>query len=260
MNRERPIGFVRALATGGLGAVVLITACAEKHVAVWTPSPQVAWKDITAESIQSLDNEYRILVPEPTKGLFPSSIAVMRVSARPTGTHTTAGRLFLLRDPPNEFLQWNSAFDDQMAVSEVFPLAQRDLAGADATPEHLMAVNRALHAGIGLVYSFNARSENESEMIGLLYSTAEGTPIAAFHAQASSIVVPEEEHDERSVDLWKTDSDPLVRAKFQQIVYDCLRHLIMHDVPAEVASPDGWTPVGPIMPVEWPPRFHRSGG
>ena len=243
-----------------LGLVAPLCGCAEKQVEVWTPQPKIHWEDIASQPTPRLHNEYRILVPQPTQGLFPAAIAVTRVALRDdTDADASSPKRYLLRDPRNEFLQWNSAFDDQMAVREVFPLAQRNLAGGDAEPELILAAKRALSARISLVYAVNELSETESEMIGVLYDAGSAQLVAAFQAQAASAPPPEEERDEEPADLWESDSKALVREKFERLVYSCIRDLILHDEPAPIEVPRGWTPVGPIQPVEWPPRLFRTG-
>lgn len=233
--------------------------CAEKHIYVWTPKPGVHWEDIAGQPVPPLRNEYRILIPQPTKGLFPAAIGVTRVAVEHADDEPLRRGRHLVRDPRNELLRWNSAFDDQMAISEVFPVAQRNLAGGEAEPELILAAKRALNARLSLVYAMNEPSEIESEMIGALYDTESAKLVAAFHAQAVSVLPPEEERDKEPVDLWESDSKALVRAKFEHLVYACIRDLILHDEPAPIEAPSGWVPVGPIQPVEWPPRLLRSG-
>ena len=244
----------RFLISVGSAALVfcLTVGCAAKTVEFWTPSPQVCWEDLSTRPVEPVHDGYRIIKAEPTRGLFPASIGVTRVALQTNGEKTAARPKHLLRDPRNEFLRWNSAFDDQMAVSEVFPIDQRDLGGAAAEPEQIVAAWRGLHARIGFVYAVNQLSETGAEMIGALYDVASAEPIATVHAQAFSIIRPEEDHG--PADLWETDSRALVRAEFARHVYECLRELISRDVPALVESPEGWTPPGPIRPVEWPPR------
>ncbi len=249
----------RFLLSVGSAALVfgLTSGCAAKTTEFWTPSPQVRWDDLCTRPIEPVSNGYRILKSEPTRGLFPASIGVTRVALKMNGEKTAARPKHLLRDPRNEFLRWNSAFDDQMAISEVFPIDQRDLGGAAAEPEQIVAAWRGLHARVGVVYAVNELSETGTEMIGALYDVAAAEPIAAMHAQAFSVIPPEE--DDEPADLWETDSRALVRVEFERHVYECLRELISRDVPASLESPDGWTPPGPIRPVEWPPRRFQAG-
>ena len=247
-NRWRLVGvgtcaFTLALASG----------CCTQDVAMWTPPPQVHWSDLATELVVHVRDDYRILKAEPTQGLFPGSMAVTRVAVHPDAKDPERRRKHLLRDPQNEFLRWNAAFDDQMAISEVFPIDQRDLAGASADPKQVLAAFHALHARIGLVYAVNELSEADTEMIGVLYDVNAAEPIASVHAQAAS--APALEEDEEPIDPWTTDSRALVRAAFQDHVYRCIRALISEDRPAAVESPTGWIPAGPVRPVEWPPRF-----
>jgi hypothetical protein len=224
---------------------------------VWVPSARVQWADISTETFPPVSNSYKILSTEPTRGLFPASIGVSRVAAIQPDREGMPWYLQLIRDPRNEFLMWNSTFDDQMAISEVFPIAQRDLGGANVDARQIIAANRALGADIAMVYAVNMLSEQETEMFGTLYDAGAATPIAAFHAQAVSVMPPDDEEAES--DQWVTDSKALARAKFEGLVYACVRDLIARDQPPVVEAPTGWTPAGPIMPVEWPPRQFRTG-
>lgn len=241
------------------GLIVLQTTggCAPKKEEVWTPPPHVGWTNIGTQPLGEPHESYRILVDAPTKGLFPAEIGVTRVGPSTQDDHRVPGDWMLLRDPRNELLRWNSAFDDQMAVSAVFPIAQRDLGGAPTTPEQILAANHALDARIALIYAMNQLTETESEMIGALYDAESGQPLASFHASAVSLPPPEDQADDEPADPWKTDSKALVRAKFERIVYACIRELIARDLPAEIQSRDGWVPEGPIEPVQWPPRLFR---
>ncbi len=244
-----------ALAVGAL-----THGCAEKHVDAWTPKPLVQWADISARGVAIPTNSYEITTPKPTHGLFPAAMSVSRIAITDGDEENPMPRPRLLRDPRNEVLQWNSAFDDQMAISEVFPIAQCDLGGSDAYPEQVLAAMHALNAQIGLVYGMNELSESETEMIGVLFETSSGKPVASFHAQAVSKHPSKEERDRDPEDLWECDSKALVRERFERIVHTCVRKLIANDLPADVETPEGWIPAGPIRPVRWPPNPYVRRG
>ncbi|MDO8631831.1 MAG: hypothetical protein Q7R41_15195 [Phycisphaerales bacterium] len=231
----------------------------KKPEIVWTARPAVDWSRIASEPVPELHNEYRILEPQPTVGLFPANLAVTRVAVEEAEGDESKREPTLFADPRNEFLQWNRAFDDQMALSEVFPINHRDLGGGEAEPAQILAAFRALDARLGLIYAVNELSPTESEIIGALYDSSASQQVAAFHAHAVSIQPSEEvkDKDKKKPDLWETDSHALVRAKFEKLVYAALRNLIIHDQPSRTEPPAGWTPAGPIRPVEWPPR-HRQ--
>lgn len=236
-------------------------ASSKKEEVVWTPKPRVEWNAIAAAPTPTINDGYKILTSGRTKGLFPANIAVTRVSLEPAADTPETTEPYLFADPRNEFLHWNTVFDDQMAVSEVFPIAQRDLGGRDADPQQILAAFRGLHARLGLLYAVNELSDSQTEMFGTLYDTQSGSALAVIHAQAVSIEPTKEEleqHDEERPDLWKTDSRALVRTKFAKQVHTCVRDLIAADEPALVEAPSGWTPAGPIRPVEWPPRHLRT--
>lgn len=247
------------VAWAAVGTLAVLSGCAEKRVEVWTPSPIVQWENVAISPAMPVANGYRLHVPRPTQGLFPASIGITRVAM---GDVTVAGgdsQPHLLTNPRNEFLQWNSALDDQMAVSEVFPVVERDLGGGEATPEQVLAACRGLHAGIGLIYAVNENAPNETEMFGVLYDTSSTAKLASLHVAATSVPLPENMPEDERVNLWETDSHALVRERFEKTLRACIRDLIRQDERAVVEPPTGWTPAGPILPVEWPPHQLRTG-
>ncbi|MCH7596830.1 MAG: hypothetical protein IID35_09760 [Planctomycetes bacterium] len=253
MNADRETKTTLLVLAAVMVIGVSVSGCTHKCVTVWEPKPRTEWRHLVAQPIDPPYNTFRIDASLPTVGLFPANIAVTRVAVESVGdTGEMLPRLFA--DPRNEFLQWNSTFDDQMAISEVFPIDQRDLGGGPADPEQIVASFRALHARLGLVYAVNELSPNESEMFGALYDTSSLQPIASFHAHATSIKLP---HDAKNkadpYHLWKTDSRALVRAKFAKMVHSCVRQLVIDDEPSAVEARTGWLPAGPMRPVEWPP-------
>lgn len=241
-----------------VAVAVMLPACSPKNkVEAWKPRPIVDWNNISAQPVERLYDEYRIVVPLPTQGLFPANIAVTRVAIGVIDDALQAVGPMIHKDPRNEFLQWNSAFDNQMAVSEVFPIDQFDMGGGIAEPSQIVAAFKALDARLGLLYAMNELSSSETEMLGTLYDTQTAQPIAYIHAQAVSIVSPEDKKQKKPVDLWETDSKALVRRKFERMVYGCIYELITQDQPAAIETPVGWTPVLPVRPMEWPPRADR---
>lgn len=255
MMRPKSLSRFQIVMINAALVIVGLSGCASsrpQNEGGWIPKPRVTWSEIAPAPIVPAAQGFKLLTTEPTQGLFPASIGVTRVAFAENSKVGESHRLCLLRDPRNEFLQWNDAFDDQMPVGEVFPIDQRNLAGAEAHPTLILEAFRTLHARIGFVYAVNELSKNETEMIGALYDVASGKPLASIHAHAASVPTPED--DTEANDLWETDSRALVRAAFAGHVYQCIRTLIALDQSAAQESPEGWTPEGPIWPVEWPPK------
>ncbi|HNQ24173.1 MAG TPA: hypothetical protein PKK06_13885 [Phycisphaerae bacterium] len=247
MAAQRVIVAVAVL-TGLLGG------CAGPRPQPWAPAPQVHWEELAGTAVPAAEDGYVILSPEPTQGRFPAAIGVSRVGVEIVNAETAERRPYLCPRPRNEFLSWNSAFDDQMAVSEVFPVWQRDLGGAEATPGQIVAAFRALGAKVGLIYAQNAPSETEAEMLGVIYDTDTTTPLATVHARAHSVPPRERPRGPRHAIPWETDARALVRVEFQNEVARCLRELLKRDVPQTVDVPAGW--VMPETPrwIQWPPQ------
>lgn len=250
------------IARGVLATVILSilsSGCAKKEeVEIWTPQPRVHWEHVSLDPARPVSEGYRVLIPQPTRGFFPASMAVTRLAVEITDEQVQATRPYLLTDPRNEFLQWNRSLDDLMAISEVFPVVKRDLGGGEADPRQILAACRALHARFGLIYAVNELSETEAEMFGVLYNAASEEPVASIHARAVSVPpLPEEECDQPP-DPWETDARALVRESFERRLQACVRELILQDTHETIEAPEGWTPAGPIRPVEWPPRHLRT--
>ncbi|MCH8953443.1 MAG: hypothetical protein IID49_15170, partial [Proteobacteria bacterium] len=178
---------------GCVAALVVVAAgCSLKPATVWTPAPRVLWGDIAIQPVPMPAKGYVVSDRHPTRGLFPASLAVTRVAVAEDETHMLGARPILFADPRSEFLQWNLAVNDQMAVSEVFPIGPSSVGGGPVDPAGVLATFRALHARLGLVYAVNELSEDETEILGVLYDVEAAEPIAAIHARATS-VVPEPE-------------------------------------------------------------------
>lgn len=260
-SRYSQLGFYPR-ATFAVFALAVAGVCGgcgkpKKDAEVWTPRPQVSWQHVAPSVAPPGVNQYKVFVEGPTNGLFPANAAVTRIALEPAKQTDGGERLGpqLSTDPRNEFLQWNSVFDDQMAISEVFPINQRDLGGGQAEPDQVLAAFRGLRARLGLIYAFNELSPSESEMFGVLYDVDAAKPLAAIHARAESMPIPADaEEPEDPYHLWKTDSRALVRQRFAEMAHVCMRTLIQNDTPTRTDVPPGWTPAGPVTPPEWPPR------
>lgn len=228
--------------------------CASRKAeTLWVAPPRVEWSDLSHEAIEPAADDYRILLSANTTGLFPAAMAVTRMAVD-LSCEDQRREPVLLTDPRNEFLQWNSALDDKMAVSEVFPIFERDLGGNPAKPDQIVSAFRALNARLGLIYAVNELSPTETETMGVLYDVRSASPIATLHARAASLCTPQGCRKSNQFDLWKTDSRALARNKFEQSLRTCIRRLIAQDRPAELESSEGWRGVMPARPVEWPPN------
>lgn len=247
-NRIRTLSVCIAALSAWVAA-----GCARPKAEPWSPRPRVTWDRLCTQPVPFPDNGWRLVSDRASEGRFPSSLAVSRVVLRDRDDREIRHGAYIPAKPKNEYLQWNAAFDDQMALSEVFPIAQRDLGGGPATPDLIVAACRALHARLALIYSLNELSPTQAEMIGVLYETTTGGPIATFHADATSIPPGPDEKPEE-IDPWDHDARALVRARFERHVYDCVRTLILQDTATTEEVPAGWVPATPTRPVEWPPR------
>ncbi len=229
------------------------TGCAPKaEPVIWIQPPQVAWDDVAAAPVPRVDNRYLIVEEQPSEGRFPCSLAVSRVAVADDPQRTR----YVPVTPHNEFLIWNSAFDDQWPISEVFPIAERALGGDHVSSARLVSMAHVFGARLGMLYGFNELTETQCEMIGVVHDAESFAPIAVIHASAESIPRPEDDEDEvkNNVDAWQYEARALVQGKFERLLVDCMRELIARDQPARSDVPEGWIPEQPVYPFDWPRR------
>ncbi len=257
-TRQLECGILMLVIAAFVG--LLQGGCAKKEIQPWVAPPQTTWSDVSTVSVAPLGTCYQLLSDQPTKGVFPATVSITRMAVKEHVTRNgPTRRIHLVRDPRNEFLQWNFALDDLFAVSEVFPVTQFDLGGAPADPEQVLSAMRALHAGIGIIYAVNELTEEETEMFATIYDLRNNLPIAVIRAQAKSTFPPEEDQKKEPVDYWKHDARARVRRKFEKCLHTCIGQLILRDEPVRVDPPEGWIPIEPARPAKWPPP-RQSGG
>lgn len=241
---------------------ILLMGCANanKNLEVWKPQPIVQWEDVSTRSIIPVRQGYQIQLPMPTRGFFPLSMGVTRVTIQqgdmdyPPANTTRA----LVTDPRNEFLRWNQSLDDLMAISEVFPVTMRDLGGGPTHPEQILAAFSGLHAGMGLVYAVNELSRHKIEMFGVLYDAKNERPIASLHTQAESepSLIGAGKHE--AVDLWVNDGRAKVREQFEQLLHACIYELIHQDQLEMIALPEPLITDRPVRLVDWPAHHLKT--
>lgn len=250
--------------TWSAAAVVVVMAASCASTSSRKPTalpglPPVSWSALGTVPTPPPHNSYRLLSDGPTHALFPAAVGVTRVASEDWAPRADSDRrvvvvsdsLTLSRDPRNEFLQWNSAFDHLKGVSEVFPLAQRDLGGAAVETPHVLAAMRTLRARVGLIYAVNELSESRCEMFGVLYDTHASQPLAVLHAVADT-VIPADGRSAQQADLWRNDSRVRVRTRFAELATEVMRELILRDQSAGVEPTTGWTPAPLFVPTDAP--------
>lgn len=233
-------------------ALTVVAGCAEKRPAAWTPAPRVVWGEIANQPVPTPVEGYLVSDKKPTAGLFPASLAVARVAVAEDATQVLGVRPILFADPRNEFLQWNLAVCDQMAVSEIFPIGPSSVGGSPVNPEQVLASFRALGARLGLVYAVNELSPTETELLGILYDVEGAQPVATMHSHAVS-KVPEEQLEKEDLDRWENDSKALARRDFEKSVRASIHELILHDEPPTGALKAGWDAANQRRTAVWPP-------
>ena len=242
-----------------IASAIGLTGCASKQpVETWTPHAEVRWSDLVNRPVHPPSDGYFLQAHPRDPGMFPASIAVARVAIVEDEQIDLLEHPKLVRNPRNEFLQWHTALNDQLAVSELFPIATWDLGGGPVSTSQILAAFRALGAQLGLIYAMNRPSPDETEFLAVLYDIRTSEPVALLRTEATSTVTHEEaEQSKEPIDYWKTDSRALARAKFAIHFHDCIRSLILDDEPPVSAMPASWYSKKRRRTVEWPPTEPR---
>jgi len=251
-------------------SVMMMTLCgsgcasSSRMKGPWTPTPKVDWSDLAAQPVGGVQNGFLILEESPSSGRFPCSMSVSRMAAEIPGEAGGATRasdaagapaLAVPATPHNEFLTWNTSFDNLPAISETFPVIERDLGEYAPEPGLLLSAANAFGAGLSLVYAVNAIAPTRYEILGVLHDTRTGLPIAVVHTVNESIERPQKhERAPNNTDAWEYEGRALARAQFKRLTVECIRDLIARDTPEKTAVPEGWTPDRPLAPAHWPPR------
>ncbi len=236
-------------------AAVIGTGCVSKQRVEFTPtSVELDWDVLAGGQPVTVSQDYRLIVSERTQGMFPSSLAVARLSADEDPTATEAA-VVLDMEPEVDFLSWNSVFDDFRSISEVFPMNIMAMDGAEVTVNTLLNASYSLRAGMLLVYSESRKSIHEAQVKGVLYSVPARRMLAAIHADAY-IEDPVDLDDSRCAGSPSADMrDPrlVCVGQFEAKMRDCLLALMQNDDPVKATAPDGWIPDREIEPLIWPP-------
>lgn len=224
---------------------------------LWKAPPRIEWHQLTTQPVSPVENDYRILDDAQTQGRFPCAMSVSRMAVSESEV-PGAPALILPATPHNEFLIWNNMFDNLPAISEAFPVVERNLGEYPADPALIVSTARAFHAGLCLIYAANQPEENRFEMMGVVHDTDSGRPIAVIHA--STMSRPRSRHEKKvrnNVDAWEREARALTRAEFRKKAVLCLRELIARDVPRKVDAPEGWRHEFPVPPIVWPPIYQH---
>lgn len=251
---RKALAVRQVLLAGAITIGTVLAGCAQEGERVIVLRPSVAWTDLGTSSSVTASEGFEILVPQGTEGLFPASMAIVRMSVA-DAAQDPARRVVLDMEPPNDFLPWNSAFDSLRYVSDAFPLHSLDMSGDRPTAARLCSAATDLSARICLVYGGMDDSATQSRVRGVIFDARTGTALARIQSLGTApepceaIPSPEQVED----DLSHCDPRVLADRAFSRLVFECIKELKRLDRTAPVQPQEGWKPDGPILPRRWPP-------
>ena len=132
------MSIVKWLSILSLGFVHLSCCCeSEQEIHVETKAP-IDWFFVSTEPVDPLYNSYRLQIVPPTRGMFPSSIAITRVESEVVDESVNLMKPLIFTNPRNEFVHWNNPVPVVAAIVEYND--EVVLANNVAWPENMYAL------------------------------------------------------------------------------------------------------------------------
>ena len=236
MRSER---FVILAGVAALWCGVLACGKTEEPVVVY--EPEIGLADIARTSLNVSANSFQLLNADQTMGRFPGAIAVARLKISDEKNRTDGSGVSLKPLNGPEAAYWNHLYDKLPSVRAWFELRDFDVPRGQLTAEHLVQAAERLHATLCLLYGQN-EIDGETKLVGVLYDTRTGKPIATLHAECAGVndwmtTRPEGRHED---DYRHQDNTYLASRKFERFAYDCVVQLVGADNPERVEKPHGW--------------------
>lgn len=191
--------------------------------------------------------EYQLLAAKGS-GRFPCALAVAKVHVveRDGGGPR---ELALANVSLHEGARWNALLDQLPVVRETVLLDRFGLPMDRVTPEVLLRKAATLDCGLCLIYAESGDTRHETELFGVLWSTASRTPVAAYRATA--LIVLEDGHRCASGDTKDhrlCNSQYLAAMEIEKQVRQSLWALADQDGPPATTQPNPWHTDRPSYP------------
>jgi hypothetical protein len=205
--------------------------------------------DALAANLETPNNTYKLLAQPESRGRFPCSLAVARMS---WPTASASDRLELSEMTHAEQGLWVDAFRGFAAVRDVRFVLPRSLRQFGNGIDGLLHAAHVADAELLLVHVNNRFGPNRAQVLGVIYDVAARAPLATLHASAKFLDDDglEEAQEGRYGDRRTTDAAYQAASAFREQAADCLRQQIKGDMTPSLKEPHRWIP---LYPYYWQP-------
>lgn len=211
-----------------------------------------SWIDFGVDPAAASQDGARAIDTSPSRGRFPTGLAIVRLSAVEDQIDRQRGVEFVPIDP-ERCIQWNHFVDDLPPIREVTMLRTLGIDPRGSTWQDFLYEARQMECGLCLMYTPVYESMADAEFAAVLWDAAQRSPLATFRA---SFVMPDalREACEKRRDLSRRECDPeyLAEARLRTLVSEQLWDLAARDGRVAATRPSPWRNNLPLYPRDVP--------
>ena len=205
-------------------------------------------EDLGLDSPQFRQVGHHWLHPEPSFGLFPTGLCVLRVEAFEDASRSQR-RLRVQPLPGHHAVYWNHLFDTLSDIREVVFLARPQLDPRGYDFHAVLEASSNLSCGLVLIYSRVVQSEADAEYVGVLWDVERREPLVSFR---TPVVLPlelvEEMEENPEADAAIREADFRAEQEFRQLVQSVVWDMTKRDAAAPQKRENPWKGYVPVLP------------
>ncbi len=191
---------------------------------------------------------YHYLHPEPSFGLFPTGLCVLRVEAfMDSGRAQRFLRVQPL--PGHHAVYWNHLLDSLSEIREVVFLARPHLDPRGYDFRAVIDAATGLNCGLAMIYSRVHQSDADAEYVGVLWNVERRAPLVSFRVP---VVLPpelvEEMEENPESDTAIREADFRAEQEFRRLVQGVIWDMARRDASAPNKQTNPWRGYVPNVP------------
>jgi hypothetical protein len=224
----------------------MLVGCHERPQITYAPPLNMSE---LAAGLPTPDNDFALLVDQPTSGRFGCPLAIAKLAAG-SGAESS-GPLVLTELHSNEQAYWTEQMRGVVAIQKLIFLRPRSIRPEEQSLATLCDTAGRLGAPLLLLYAPRQLGPNAAHVLGVLYEAQSRQPLATVRSTAHLLDEKGEEvspNDERG-DHRAQDAGYQAQRKFESYTLACLRELIHRDTRPATTQPHKWSQ--PYMERWW---------
>lgn len=227
----------RWISVGCLISVAFATGCAARKEAPRVYERQIKLSELAAD-VPTPKNAFQLRDFERTTGRFACSLAIAKFT-----WDESSDSIKFRRTSKMEEAAWVEATRGLSELTDLQFLDPIDTVPNPPTLEFLCGAARDLNTALLLVYIPNRFGPNSAQVLGVLYDSFTGRPLASLHTNAEYLDESgvESPPDELKGDHRQSDAYYQACRAYERLLVRCLGALIDQDAPSTETQPHRWT-------------------